>query len=168
MGKVRVGIIGVGNCASSLVQGIEYYKNAKETDFIPGLMHVNLGGYHISDIEFSCAIDIDKNKVGKDLAEAVFTKPNNTYKFSDVPRKNLKVLRGMTHDGLGKYLLVTSMKRGTLHARATKKATSRIDRRRMNLSESMAISGMRKMRMKVAAVVICKARFWSIPAMLLT
>jgi len=104
MGKVRVGIIGVGNCASSLVQGVEYYKNAKETDFIPGLMHVNLGGYHISDIEFSCAIDIDKNKVGKDLAEAIFTKPNNTYKFSDVPKKNLKVVRGMTHDGLGKYL----------------------------------------------------------------
>jgi len=103
-GKVRVAIIGVGNCSSSLVQGVEYYKNAKETDFVPGLMHVNLGGYHIRDIEFSAAIDIDKNKVGKDLADAIFTKPNNTYKFSDVPKTGIKVQRGMTHDGLGKYL----------------------------------------------------------------
>lgn len=104
MGKVRVGIIGVGNCASSFVQGVEYYKNASKNDFIPGLMHVELGGYHISDIEFSAAIDIDKNKVGKDLSEAVFVKPNNTYKFSSVPRKGVKVVRGMTHDGLGHYL----------------------------------------------------------------
>ena len=81
MSKVRVAIIGVGNCASSLVQGVEYYKKATEDDFVPGLMHVNLGGYHISDIEFSAAIDIDKNKVGKDLAQAIFTKPNNTFKF---------------------------------------------------------------------------------------
>ncbi len=102
--KVRVGIIGVGNCASSFVQGVEYYKNAKDTDFIPGLMHVNLGGIHIRDIEFSCAIDIDANKVGKDLADAIFTKPNNTYKFSSVPKTGVKVLRGMTHDGLGYYL----------------------------------------------------------------
>ncbi|MCC6962736.1 MAG: inositol-3-phosphate synthase [candidate division Zixibacteria bacterium] len=102
--KVRVGIIGVGNCASSFVQGVEYYKNAKDTDFIPGLMHVNLGGYHIRDIEFSCAIDIDANKVGKDLSEAIFTKPNNTYKFCSVPKTGVKVLRGMTHDGLGYYL----------------------------------------------------------------
>jgi len=102
--KVRVGIIGVGNCASSFVQGVEYYKNAKDTDFIPGLMHVNLGGYHIRDIEFSCAIDIDANKVGKDLSEAIFTKPNNTFKFSSVPKAGVKVLRGMTHDGLGYYL----------------------------------------------------------------
>lgn len=102
--KVRVGIIGVGNCASSFVQGVEYYKNAKDTDFIPGLMHVNLGGYHIRDIEFSCAIDIDANKVGKDLSEAIFTKPNNTYKFCSVPKTGIKVLRGMTHDGLGYYL----------------------------------------------------------------
>ena len=79
MAKVRVAIIGVGNCASSLVQGVEFYKKAKDDDFIPGLMHVNLGGYHISDVEFSAAIDIDKNKVGKDLSEAIFTKPNNTY-----------------------------------------------------------------------------------------
>ncbi len=104
MGKVRVAIIGVGNCASSLVQGVEFYKKAKEDDQIPGLMHVNLGGYHIRDIEFSAAIDIDKNKVGKDLSEAVFTKPNNTFKFSKVPKLGVKVQRGMTHDGLGYYL----------------------------------------------------------------
>ena len=104
MGKIRVGIIGVGNCASSLVQGVEYYKKAKEDEKVPGLMHVNLGGYHIKDIEFSCAIDIDKNKVGKDLADAIFTKPNNTYKFSKVPKSGVKVMRGMTHDGLGHYL----------------------------------------------------------------
>jgi myo-inositol-1-phosphate synthase len=102
--KVRVAIIGVGNCASSLVQGVEYYKNAAADEFVPGLMHVVLGGYHVGDVEFSAAIDIDKNKVGKDLSEAVFTKPNNTYKFSDVPKKSIKVARGMTHDGLGKYL----------------------------------------------------------------
>ncbi len=102
--KIRVAIIGVGNCASSLVQGIFYYKNAKETDLIPGVMHVNLGGYHIRDIEFTAAFDIDKNKVGKDLSEAIFTYPNNTTKFCDVPYLNVKVWRGMTHDGLGKYL----------------------------------------------------------------
>lgn len=102
--KLRVAIIGVGNCASSFVQGVEYYKKAKDDDFVPGLMHVNLGGYHISDIEFSAAIDIDKNKVGKDLAEAIYTKPNNTFKFCDVPKTGIKVQRGMTHDGLGKYL----------------------------------------------------------------
>ena len=104
MDKIRVAIIGVGNCASSLVQGIEYYKNAKEGEFIPGIMHVKLGGYHIRDVEFVAAFDIDKNKVGKDLSEAVFTWPNNTKKFADVPTKNVKVQRGMTHDGLGKYL----------------------------------------------------------------
>lgn len=102
--KVRVAIIGVGNCASSFVQGVHFYNNAKDTDFVPGLMHVNLGGYHISDIEFSAAIDIDANKVGKDLAEAIYTKPNNTFKFCDVPKTGIKVQRGMTHDGLGKYL----------------------------------------------------------------
>ena len=104
MPKLRVAIIGVGNCASSLVQGVEYYKKTTEKDSVPGLMHVNLGGYHISDIEFSAAIDIDKNKVGKDLSEAIFTKPNNTIKFSSVPKKGIKVQRGMTHDGLGYYL----------------------------------------------------------------
>ncbi|GHO66528.1 myo-inositol-1-phosphate synthase [Ktedonobacter sp. SOSP1-52] len=102
--KVRVAIIGVGNCASSLVQGVQYYQNAKEDDFIPGLMHVNLGGYHIRDIEFTAAFDIDTNKVGKDLSEAIYQEPNNTYRFADVPYLNAKVYRGMTHDGLGKYL----------------------------------------------------------------
>jgi len=104
LGKINVAIIGVGNCASSLVQGVYYYRNAKETETVPGLMHVNLGGYHISDINFVAAFDIDKNKVGKDLSEAIFTKPNNTFKFTDVPLSGVKVLRGMTHDGLGKYL----------------------------------------------------------------
>jgi len=103
-GKVRVALIGVGNCASSLVQGVHYYKNTREKDFIPGIMHVNLGGYHIRDIEFSAAFDIDKNKVGNDLSEAIYTQPNNTFKFTDVPRSGIKVQRGMTHDGLGYYL----------------------------------------------------------------
>jgi len=102
--KVRVAIIGVGNCASSLVQGVEFYKKAREDEKVPGLMHVNLGGYHIRDIEFSAAIDIDKNKVGKDLAEAIYTWPNCTYKFCDVPKSGIVVQRGMTHDGLGHYL----------------------------------------------------------------
>ena len=104
MGKVRVAIIGVGNCASSFVQGLHYYRNAKATDRIPGLMHVNLGGYHISDVEISAAIDIDANKVGKDVSEAIVTWPNNTAVFADVPEMGVKVQRGMTHDGLGKYL----------------------------------------------------------------
>jgi len=102
--KVRVAIIGVGNCASSLVQGVHYYRNAKDSDTVPGLLHVNLGGYHVRDIEFTLGIDIDAKKVGKDLSEAIFTFPNNTYKFTDVPKMNLPVVRGMTHDGLGKYL----------------------------------------------------------------
>jgi myo-inositol-1-phosphate synthase len=104
MGKINVAIIGVGNCASSFVQGVQYYKKSKDDEFVPGLMHVNLGGYHIRDINFVAAIDIDKNKVGKDLSEAIFTTPNNTYKFCDVPATGVKVVRGMTHDGLGKYL----------------------------------------------------------------
>jgi myo-inositol-1-phosphate synthase len=104
LGKINVAIIGVGNCASSFIQGVYYYCKAKETEFVPGLMHVNLGGYHVSDIEFVAAFDIDKNKVGKDLSEAIFTTPNNTFKFTDVPLSGVKVERGMTHDGLGKYL----------------------------------------------------------------
>ena len=104
LGKINVAIIGVGNCASSLVQGVHYYRNAEESLFVPGLMHVNLGGYHVGDIEFTAAFDIDANKVGKDLAEAIFTPPNNTHKFCDVPRLGVRVHRGMTHDGLGKYL----------------------------------------------------------------
>jgi myo-inositol-1-phosphate synthase len=104
MGKIRVAIIGVGNCASSLVQGVQFYRHAPEHEFVPGLMHVRLGGYHVGDIEFSAAFDIDQNKVGKDLSEAIFAAPNNTYKFSDVPHMDVPVARGMTHDGLGKYL----------------------------------------------------------------
>ena len=104
MGKINVAIIGVGNCSSSLVQGVHYYSQAKENEFVPGLMHINLGGYHISDINFVAAFDIDKNKVGKDLAEAIFAAPNNTFKFCEVPTTGVIVQRGMTHDGLGKYL----------------------------------------------------------------
>jgi len=102
--KVRVAIIGVGNCASSLVQGVEYYKNAKDNEAIPGLMHARLGGYHIRDIEFSLGVDINVTKVGKDLSQAILAEPNNTIKFADVPHLNVPVVRGMTHDGLGKYL----------------------------------------------------------------
>ncbi len=102
--KVRVAIIGVGNCASSLVQGVEFYKDTADDATVPGLMHVNLAGYHVRDIEFTLGIDINVTKVGKDLSEAVFAEPNNTYKFSDVPKLNVPVVRGMTHDGLGKYL----------------------------------------------------------------
>ncbi|MBA2700805.1 MAG: inositol-3-phosphate synthase, partial [Chloroflexi bacterium] len=97
-------VVGVGNCASSLVQGRYYYENANDDDFVPGLMHVNLGGYHIRDIEFVAAFDIDKNKVGVDLSEAIFAEPNNTIKFSDVPLLGVRVERGMTHDGIGKYV----------------------------------------------------------------
>ncbi len=103
-GKVRVAIVGVGNCASSLVQGRYYYADAKPGDFIPGLMHVDLGGYHVRDIEFVAAFDVDKNKVGKDLSEAIYVEPNNTYRVADVPHLGVPVERGMTHDGLGKYL----------------------------------------------------------------
>jgi myo-inositol-1-phosphate synthase len=104
MAKIKVAIVGVGNCASSLVQGVYYYRKAKEGMIIPGIMHTRLGGYHINDIEFTFGIDIDRNKVGKDLAEAIYTKPNNTYKFCNVPKLNIPVVRGMTHDGLGYYL----------------------------------------------------------------
>src|SRR5262245_40600998 len=104
MGKVRVAVIGVGNCASSFIQGLHYYRNARETDRVPGLMHVNLAGYHIRDVEIAAAIDIDKHKVGKDVAEAITTWPNNTFAVAKVPRTGITVQRGMTHDGLGKYL----------------------------------------------------------------
>jgi myo-inositol-1-phosphate synthase len=104
MEKINVAIIGVGNCSSSLVQGVHYYRKVKEGESVPGLMHNILGGYHINHINFVAAFDIDKNKVGKDLAEAIYTKPNNTFKFCDVPSTGVKVTRGMTHDGLGKYL----------------------------------------------------------------
>ena len=102
--KVRVAIIGVGNCASSLVQGVQYYQDAAEDAVIPGIMHPRLGGYHIRDIEFTLGIDINATKVGKDLSEAIFAAPNNTIKFTDVPKLDVPVVRGMTHDGLGKYL----------------------------------------------------------------
>ncbi len=102
--KVRVAIIGVGNCASSFVQGLHYYREAKETDAVPGLMHVNLGGYHIRDVEISAAFDVVDTKVGFEVAEAIYAHPNNTYKFADVPKLGIKVERGMTHDGIGKYL----------------------------------------------------------------
>src|SRR3569832_696039 len=104
MVKVRVAIIGVGNCASSLVQGVEFYRSAKDDEFVPGLMHVNLGGYRPGDIEFSAAFDVSANKVGLDLGRAIFAEPNNTIKFCDVPELGVKVHRGMTHDGIGKYL----------------------------------------------------------------
>jgi myo-inositol-1-phosphate synthase len=102
--KVRVAIIGVGNCASSFVQGVQFYKDADPDEQVPGLMHVDLGGYHVRDIEFSAAFDIDADKVGRDLSEAVFAGQNNTLTFAEVPKLNVPVHRGMTHDGLGKYL----------------------------------------------------------------
>ncbi|HEY8581571.1 MAG TPA: inositol-3-phosphate synthase [Capillimicrobium sp.] len=102
--KVRVAIIGVGNCASAFVQGVEYYRNADPSEPVPGLMNVDLGGYHVGDIEFTAAFDINATKVGKDLGEAIWADPNNTIKFSEVPSKlGAKVYRGMTHDGIGKY-----------------------------------------------------------------
>ncbi|MGH7416757.1 MAG: inositol-3-phosphate synthase, partial [Candidatus Rokuibacteriota bacterium] len=104
MGSVRVAIIGVGNCASSLVQGVHYYREAPPDAFIPGLMHTRAGGYHVGDIVFSAAFDIDERKVGRDLAEAIFEAPNNTVKFAPVPPLGVPVQRGMTHDGLGTYL----------------------------------------------------------------
>jgi myo-inositol-1-phosphate synthase len=103
--KVRVAIIGVGNCASSFVQGVHYYRDADPSEQVPGLMHVDLGGYHVSDIEFTAAFDIDADKVGQDLSEAIFAGQNNTLKFdTEVPHLGVEVMRGMTHDGLGKYL----------------------------------------------------------------
>ena len=102
--KIRVAIIGVGNCASALVQGVEFYKNAAQGEFVPGLMHVELGGYHVRDIEFCAAFDVSEAKVGQCLSEAIFAQPNNTYKFSDVPCNNVMVQRGYTGDGLGKYI----------------------------------------------------------------
>jgi len=102
--KVKVALIGIGNCASALVQGVHFYRDAKDDDQVPGLMHVNLGGYHVRDIEFTAAFDVVKTKVGKDLSEAIYAFPNNTYRFADVPHMGTPVYRGMTHDGLGQYL----------------------------------------------------------------
>jgi myo-inositol-1-phosphate synthase len=102
--KVRVAIVGVGNCANSFIQGVEYYKDADPAEQVPGLMHVDLGGYHVRDIEFVAAFDIDSEKVGKDLSEAIWSGQNDTFKFAEVPPMGIEVKRGMTHDGLGKYL----------------------------------------------------------------
>ncbi len=103
MGKIRVAIAGVGNCASSLVQGIFYYQDAKEDDFVPGVHKVKFGPYHISDIEFVAAFDVDARKVGKDLSEAIFAEPNCTPKFADVPKLGVEVKFGPILDGLGKH-----------------------------------------------------------------
>src|SRR5256714_7805999 len=102
--RVRVALIGVGNCANSLLQGVEYYKDAPDDQFVPGLMHVNLGGYRVRDIEFTAAFDVTTEKVGKDLAEAIWAHPNDTIKFADVRQTGITVSRGMTHDGLGRYI----------------------------------------------------------------
>lgn len=101
--KIKVAIVGVGNCASSLVQGIEYYKNARDDEFVPGVMHVNFGGYHIRDIEIVAAFDVNSNKVGKDVAEAIYAEPNNTAIFAEVPKLGVKVSRGPLLDGVNKY-----------------------------------------------------------------
>src|SRR5205814_10445064 len=102
--KIRLAIVGVGNCASSLVQGLEYYKDASPDERVPGLMHVRLGDYHVRDIEVAAAFDVDAKKVGKDVSEAIFCEPNNTIRFAEsVPPTGVEVLRGTTLDGLGKY-----------------------------------------------------------------
>jgi myo-inositol-1-phosphate synthase len=103
MSKVRLAIVGVGNCASSLIQGLEYYQDASPEDRVPGLMHVELGGYHVRDIEVVAAFDVDAKKVGTDVAEAIFSEPNNTIRFADVPPTGVTVSRGHTLDGLGEY-----------------------------------------------------------------
>jgi myo-inositol-1-phosphate synthase len=101
--KIRVGIVGAGNCASALVQGVHFYRNASHQDDIPGLMHLKVGDYHVSDVEFTCAFDVDALKVGADLSKALFAEPNNTIKFADVPELDVVVSRGPTLDGLGHY-----------------------------------------------------------------
>src|SRR4051812_32010488 len=103
-GKVRVAIVGVGNCANSLIQGITYYADADPAEEVPGLMHVDLGGYHVRDVEIVAAFDIDAEKVGKDVSQAMWSGQNNTIKFAEVPELGVTVHRGMTHDGLGKCL----------------------------------------------------------------
>lgn len=103
MSEIRTAIVGVGNCASSLIQGIQYYRDAKDDEFVPGLMHVRVGDYHISDIKVVAAFDVDSKKVGCDVADAIFVEPNNTIKFSDVPKTGVSVQRGQTMDGFAKY-----------------------------------------------------------------
>ena len=129
--KVRVAIIGVGNCASSLVQGVEYYKDANPDEFVPGLMHVDLGGYHISDIEFTAAFDVTTDKVGKDLSEAIWAHPNNTIKFSDVPKSGVTVSRGMTHEASA-----STSPRSSRRRRARPTTWSGSSRRRTRTSSS--------------------------------
>jgi myo-inositol-1-phosphate synthase len=102
--KVRVAIVGVGNCASSFVQGLSYYRDAKGNEPVPGLMNVELGGYHVADVELSAAFDVNSSKVGRDISDAIFSRPNNTQRFSSVPQSGIRVHRGPTLDGLGKYL----------------------------------------------------------------
>src|SRR2546430_9822876 len=102
--RVRVALVGVGNCANSLLQGVEYYKDAPDDQFVRGLMHVTLGGSHVHDIEFPAAFDVTTDKVGKDLSEAIWAHPNDPIKFAEVPKTGIEVSRGMTHDGLGKYI----------------------------------------------------------------
>ena len=104
---VRIGIVGVGNCASSLVQGLTYYRGADGNEPVPGLMHVNLGGYHVSDVKIAAAFDVASTKVGRDVAEAIFAEPNNTVRFADVEPLGVVVQRGATHDGIGKYVAET-------------------------------------------------------------
>ena len=106
-GRIRVAIVGVGNCASSLVQGVEYYRNADAEARVPGLMHVKLGQYHVGDIDFVAAFDVDGKKVGQDLSDAIGASENNTIKFADVPPTGITVQRGHTLDGLGKYYMQT-------------------------------------------------------------
>src|ERR1700681_3005873 len=101
---VRVAIVGVGNCASALVQGVHKYRDASADQFVPGLMHVDLGGYHVRDIQFVAAFDVDARKVGRDLAEAIYAEPNNTVRFAEVPPVGVTVSRGPTLDGIGQYL----------------------------------------------------------------
>jgi myo-inositol-1-phosphate synthase len=103
-GKVRVGIVGVGNCASSFVQGLSYYRDVTGNEPVPGLMNIEVGGYHISDVEVSAAFDVNASKVGQDLSDAIFAAPNNTQRFASVPKSGIVVRRGKTLDGLGKYL----------------------------------------------------------------
>src|ERR1700744_6090137 len=107
MGSIRVAIVGVGNCASSLVQGVEFYKNADPEARVPGLMHVDFGGYHVRDVEFVAAFDVDGKKVGRDLSEAILASETNTVHITDVPPSGMIVQRGHTYDGLGEYYLDT-------------------------------------------------------------
>ncbi|MEY3696620.1 MAG: hypothetical protein RJA41_270 [Actinomycetota bacterium] len=107
MSEIRVAIVGVGNCAASLVQGVEFYKDASVKDTVPGLMHVQFGEYHVKDVKFVAAFDVDAKKVGKDLSEAILASENNTIKLCDVPKSGVTVQRGHTYDGLGKYYRLT-------------------------------------------------------------